>query len=102
MIAFASFVIKAHDANTLDNINSPVLVAVLGRWHRLWHFPNHNFQDRTIWVDVLYCGDSLGCHVGDYANTQKCCQLCQQANPEDMQLTQYADGLRLGQSLVVK
>ena len=69
VISLAALVIKANDANPIDNINGPVLVAMLSRWHWLRHFPNHHLQDGAIRVDVLDRGDELSRHVGDYANT---------------------------------
>jgi hypothetical protein len=57
VISLAAFVIEANDANPIDNINGPVLKAMISRRHRLGYFPNHNFQDGTIRVDVLDGGD---------------------------------------------
>jgi hypothetical protein len=82
VVALAALIVKANNANAIDHINSPLLLAMLSRRHRLGDFPNHNLQDRAIGADVLDCGDSLGCHVGDYANTQCCCQLRQQIGPK--------------------
>jgi hypothetical protein len=69
VIALTALVVKAHDANTIDNINRSVLITMLSGRYRLGYFANHNVQDRTIRVDVFDCGDSLGWQIGPAAFT---------------------------------
>jgi hypothetical protein len=52
-VALAALIVKANNANSIDNIISPVLVAMLSRRYKLWYFTNHNLQERAIGVDVL-------------------------------------------------
>ncbi len=74
VIAFATLVVKSDHSLPIDDVDSAVLVPVIGRRHGFRHAPNNPLHDRTVGRDIFESGYELCRHVDNNANMAGCCQ----------------------------
>jgi hypothetical protein len=68
VVALAALIVKANDSLTIQGVDSPVFVAMLGGRNRGGNPPDNQFNDAAIGRDVFEPRDQAGLHVGNYAN----------------------------------
>ncbi len=74
VVALAALIVKANDSLTIQGVDRPVFVAMLGRRNRGGNPPDDQLNDSAIGRDVLEPRDQAGLHVGNYANKCACAQ----------------------------
>jgi hypothetical protein len=78
VVAFATFVVVAHDADALDDIGYAVLESV--RYALDWNrqLPQNKRSERGLGIDNAFPNQKRSFHVGHITNISKCCQKLQQ------------------------